>query len=226
MPIKLYLMRHGQTQLNQAGLVQGVTDGWLNTKGIRQVQAAAVDFQQRGLHFDLTFSSPSQRARQTAQIVLAAVNPDLPIQTLTQLSEVNFGNYESQLESDLAADLLHKLEFQPQQLQIFIQQNGWSKTLELILDTLSDLDQTAENYQMLISRLQVAMQMIIHQASRQSVQQVLIVAHGLSLLVLLSILDNSVILPQQGLDNASVSQVDYEDGIYQVVSINNTRLQQ
>ena len=81
MPIKLYLMRHGQTQLNQAGLVQGVTDGWLNTKGIRQVQAAAVDFQQRGLHFDLTFSSPSQRARQTAQIVLAAVNPDLPIQT-------------------------------------------------------------------------------------------------------------------------------------------------
>ncbi|MCO6541828.1 MAG: histidine phosphatase family protein [Lactobacillus sp.] len=225
MPIKLYLMRHGQTQLNQAGLVQGVTDGWLNTKGIRQVQAAAVDFQQRGLHFDLTFSSPSQRARQTAQIVLAAVNPDLPIQTLTQLSEVNFGNYESQLESDLAADLLHKLEFQPQQLQIFIQQNGWSKTLELILDTLSDLDQTAENYQMLISRLQVAMQMIIHQASRQSVQQVLIVAHGLSLLVLLSILDNSVILPQQGLDNASVSQVDYEDGIYQVVSINNTRLQ-
>ena len=129
------------------------------------------------------------------------------------------------MESDLAADLLHKLEFQPQQLQIFIQQNGWSKTLELILDTLSDLDQTAENYQMLISRLQVAMQMIIHQASRQSVQQVLIVAHGLSLLVLLSILDNSVILPQQGLDNASVSQVDYEDGIYQVVSINNTRLQ-
>lgn len=226
MPIKLYLMRHGQTQLNQAGLVQGVTDGWLNTKGIRQVQAAAVDFQQRGLHFDLTFSSPSQRARQTAQIVLAAVNPDLPIQTLTQLSEVNFGNYESQLESDLAADLLHKLEFQPQQLQIFIQQNGWSKTLELILDTLSDLDQTAENYQMVISRLQVAMQMIIHQASRQSVQQVLIVAHGLSLLVLLSILDNSVILPQQGLDNASVSQVNYEDGIYQVVSINNTRLQQ
>lgn len=226
MPIKLYLMRHGQTQLNQAGIVQGVTDGWLNTKGIRQVQATAVDFQQRGLHFDLAFSSPSQRARQTAQIVLAAVNPDLPIQTLTQLSEVNFGNYESQLESDLAADILHKLEFQPQQLQIFIQQNGWSKTLELILDTLSDLDQTAENYQMVISRLQVAMQMIIHQASRQSVQQVLIVAHGLSLLVLLSILDNSVILPQQGLDNASVSQVNYEDGIYQVVSINNTRLQQ
>ncbi len=62
-------MRHGQTDWNLHGLLQGRTDIPLNDTGRAQAQAAAERFRDAGTNWDLIVSSPLQRAEETATIV-------------------------------------------------------------------------------------------------------------------------------------------------------------
>ena len=64
--MKLYLARHGETDLNIDDRYQGISDAPLNARGIDQARALAL-----ALPLDVTriVSSPLQRALQTAQAV-------------------------------------------------------------------------------------------------------------------------------------------------------------
>ena len=66
--MRLYIMRHGETEWNVRRLYQGHSDIPLNENGV-----ALAEITGRGLRdipFDLAFTSPLRRARQTAEIVL------------------------------------------------------------------------------------------------------------------------------------------------------------
>lgn len=65
----LYLMRHGQTELNVAGLVQGRCDSPLTELGREQAHAAGRWLAGCGATFTRIVSSPLGRAKQTAGIV-------------------------------------------------------------------------------------------------------------------------------------------------------------
>ncbi|MBA1434794.1 histidine phosphatase family protein [Bombilactobacillus bombi] len=219
--IQLYFMRHGQTLMNQKGLVQGVGEGWLNNIGVQQAQSAAWNLRQQQLHFDLAFSSPRQRARQTAQIVLAATQPDLKLQTLPSLGEVNFGHYEGQRERQMFAEVIQHRHLNAQTLTQYIQKVGTAAFLQELVDAIWQLDlQTAENYQQVVRRMQAALKKIINQAQEQAGTKVLVVSHGLSLMILLATLTPHIQLPITGLDNVSCSQVNFVDGIWQIETIN------
>ena len=56
----IYIIRHGQTEMNQAHALQGRSDQPLNENGIRQAQEAAKRF--GSLRFDRVYSSPLGRA--------------------------------------------------------------------------------------------------------------------------------------------------------------------
>lgn len=62
----LYVIRHGQTDLNKEGRVQGRKGLPLNSPGIQQ--AEKLKEQISGIRFDYIFSSPQERAVQTAEI--------------------------------------------------------------------------------------------------------------------------------------------------------------
>ena len=68
----LYIMRHGQTLFNLQHKIQGWCDSPLTPLGIRQAEAAKeyVD----GIHetFDHAYSSTSERACDTLEIVLGS----------------------------------------------------------------------------------------------------------------------------------------------------------
>lgn len=88
--MKLWLVRHGQTDMNKAKQMQGRLDIPLNETGIAQAKEAAA--QVAGISFDAVYSSPLQRAFTTASIISG--RPAAEIITDDRIIEVDFGNYE------------------------------------------------------------------------------------------------------------------------------------
>ena len=88
--LKLILVRHGETQLNKDGRIQGLGDAPLNEEGRGQAQAAA-----RALKANLPFvlyTSPVIRALETAQIISDSLN--VPLEPLDGLQEADAGELD------------------------------------------------------------------------------------------------------------------------------------
>ena len=66
---KIYLMRHGETLFNTMDVNQGQCDSPLTENGIRQAKAAKAWFDAHNVHFDAVYSSTSERACDTAELV-------------------------------------------------------------------------------------------------------------------------------------------------------------
>ena len=86
----LYVTRHGETDYNAARRYCGRTDVPLNDTGIAQAHELAERLQ--GMKFDAVVSSPMLRARQTADIVCAALK--IMYSVYEQFAERNMGVYE------------------------------------------------------------------------------------------------------------------------------------
>jgi len=98
----IYVIRHGQTEQNHRKLLTGRRDYRLNETGVRQAQEAGQWFQERGIHFDLVYSSPLERAVHTAK--LAAPGTELRIDE--RLIEMEFGPYEGMDLTDPAPEVI------------------------------------------------------------------------------------------------------------------------
>lgn len=98
--MRLALIRHGQTDWNLRGLMQGRTDIPLNDTGRAQAEAAAARIDRA--QWDLVVSSTLGRARETAAILAAGL--DLPVAgAYDDLVEQDFGAAEGTLVSEVPA---------------------------------------------------------------------------------------------------------------------------
>lgn len=103
----IYLVRHGETELNVKRALQGRSDYPLTQKGAQQAQEVADWFRAQGVVFDRVYSSPLSRAVQTARII---VGDDMPIATEQRLIETDYGPYEGCSLSDPAPELRYFFE--------------------------------------------------------------------------------------------------------------------
>ena len=87
---ELYLIRHGETELNTAGVFYGWTDCGISEKGVMQAEDLADILQE--VSFDAVISSNLCRAVVTAAIV-SGCTPD-EIRKDERLRELNFGDWE------------------------------------------------------------------------------------------------------------------------------------
>ena len=92
--MKIWLTRHGQTNLNRAHLMQGRTDEPLNETGIGQARAAREKLLSlhEGLRFDAVYASPLRRAVLTGSIIGGVREEEIRIDG--RLIEADFGIYE------------------------------------------------------------------------------------------------------------------------------------
>jgi broad specificity phosphatase PhoE len=86
----LLLVRHGETDWNADGRLQGHTDRPLNEHGRRQASALAGRLAREDI--DAVYASDLARARETAEILAEALG--LPVVTDPDLRERNWGNWE------------------------------------------------------------------------------------------------------------------------------------
>ncbi len=92
-PVTLYLLRHGESELNFQRVFAGPgSDPPLTAAGAEQAGLQAAAWKETP--FSAIYSSPSQRARQTAQIM--GEGRKLEIQVSQQLREVNIGKLDGQ----------------------------------------------------------------------------------------------------------------------------------
>lgn len=100
---ELFVVRHGETELNREGRLQGSgqPDLPINTTGIAEVLL----IKQRLLtHLDRAYVSPSLRTRQTADILLRDRN--IPRSIEPDLCERNFGSLSGMLRSEVNPEIL------------------------------------------------------------------------------------------------------------------------
>ena len=88
--MNLYVVRHGQTDWNIIGLIQGLTDIELNSNGIDQANEVAQ--QLKNINFSAIYTSPLKRTLKTAVLINKYHN--LNIITDTRVIERCFGNFE------------------------------------------------------------------------------------------------------------------------------------
>ena len=83
----LYLVRHGESEANAAGVFAGQTDSPLTPKGREQAKVVAKAL--RPVHFDRIVTSPLSRTKDTAAEI--AAGRDIRVEVFDDLKEIDVG---------------------------------------------------------------------------------------------------------------------------------------
>ena len=93
---ELYITRHGQTEWNVAGRLQGISNSPLTEKGA--ADAERLGKRLAAVPIDKVFCSDLLRAQETAALIM---QDRAPIVTDPRLRELHMGNWEAKLLQDL-----------------------------------------------------------------------------------------------------------------------------
>ena len=196
--MKLYLIRHGETDWNTVKRLQGATDIPLNENG--EALARATCEGMKDIHLDLIFTSPLKRAYRTAELVRG--ERDIPIIKEERIREICFGDYEgliSKSEGYSIPDPDFKFFF-----------------------TKTDMYQTPPNGEPISSLLKRTGEFLEELKHREDLQDktILISSHGAAVRALLSNIEKCEIAQFWGKGvhkNCGVSCVELIDGEYQIM---------
>jgi 2,3-bisphosphoglycerate-dependent phosphoglycerate mutase len=104
LPLRLVLLRHGESDWNRENRFTGWTDVDLSPKGIEEARAAGRGLAAAGLRFDLAFTSVLKRAIRTLWIALEELDQMwLPVEKNWRLNERHYGALQGLDKAEMAA---------------------------------------------------------------------------------------------------------------------------
>lgn len=164
MALHLYLIRHGRTEWNEQGLLQGNGDSPLVQAGILGAKLTGEAL--ADVPFAACYSSLMKRAQDTADYIIG----DRPIAHFHHkgLNELHFGRWEGKRSADLAEHPEYQL-------------------LRTDPKSYQALDSQGETIEQLYQRITQALEQIIQR--HQDGENVLIVSHGMTLTLLTAVLN-------------------------------------
>ena len=158
----IYLIRHGETELNRQGVVQGSgIDSDLNEVGLMQANAFFEAYQD--INFDKIYTS---KLRRTVQSVQEFINLGIPYEQLEGLNEISWGEKEGKVPNYLADENYHEIIA------------NWSKG-----KTNVPAAKGGESPEQVVARQAVAFEKIM---SRTSESVILVAMHGRAIRILLT----------------------------------------
>jgi probable phosphoglycerate mutase len=191
-PTTLYLVRHGETEHNRRGIIQGGgVDSDLNAAG--RAQSRALSQRLESVSVDALYASTLRRAKQTADI-LARPHEPLSRTYLRDLSEMDWGVFEGEPPSEERDEAMGTLK------------SAWRE---------GAYDRTVDGGESIRDVQQRAQRAVRHILARDAGETVLVVTHGRYLRVLLAtILDDYGLehMQELGHSNTCVNRVVVEDG--------------
>jgi len=196
---RLYLTRHGQTEWNLEGRMQGSKNSNLTSKGIEQAMQLGKWLE--STHIDIVYSSSSGRALHTTKLIVGG--RDLPIVPLDELKEINLGPWEGE-----TFDVIK--EKYDEQYQSF-----WN-TPHLLKDF------PGETFEEFKTRVVSAITKI---ANENEGKDVLVVAHALVLKFLLSYFENTPLeklFDDRIIHPTSLSIVEVKNNNFEIVKYGDT----
>lgn len=192
---RLILIRHGETDWNVENRRQGRNDRPLNSKGRAQAQLVA-DHVKATFDIQKVWSSPLKRCAYTAALL------DMPFSTSDLLLEIDYGNWEGMLESEIDSNYPDRYQNGP---------NGPSSIDPPGGEMRSNLPVRGRQF---LEESRVA----------DEHGDVVIVGHGAAmgglLVALLGLPDHA--MHNFVIDNCSVSTVQMENGINRLTTLNHT----
>jgi broad specificity phosphatase PhoE len=132
----VYLLRHGQTEANTGGLVNGTPAHVLTEAGRKQVIAARSLIDRYRLHFDLLYVSHWKRAQETAELFM----PSCAFRVDPRLGEHDSGIYANMTWEKFSKDYpqfamrdIHMPYIGGEsRMQLFARVVAWFKEIEMI----------------------------------------------------------------------------------------------
>ncbi len=91
---ELYLVRHGETEWNRAGLWQGLADSPLTENGIEQARSLGARFAEEDIRFDAIYTSDLGRCQHTCKLLVEPLDQLDDIQIETGLRERALGHLQ------------------------------------------------------------------------------------------------------------------------------------
>lgn len=95
---ELLILRHGETEWNRSGRLQGALDSRLTDTGRDQALCQGRILKNFGISGWSAYCSPQGRATETAALAL----PEFPVNLDPRLREIGLGDWSGQLREDLA----------------------------------------------------------------------------------------------------------------------------
>lgn len=197
--MRLIITRHGETEENKAGILQGQTvHGILSEEGIMQAKKLALRLKDEKI--DYVYSSDLGRAKDTA-LEIMKFHKEVPIEFVEEVRERNLGEFEGKSKKEVGWD---KPEF---------------NTKEFNVNRIEPIEGEAK--ELLYERARKFIHKIIKLHKKETV---LIVAHGgINLAFLAVIMDKPVeeilSLPRQKNTAVNIFEID-EDRKYKLHVLN------
>lgn len=214
--IEIFLIRHGQTEFNLAGKIQGWCDSPLTEQGILGAQRLGEYL--RNTIFQAAFSSDLPRAYHTAQLILSSAGQNLPVQCLSDLREYHFGHFEQ--------GSVHEMHRTVGKLRGFQEHQEWLNAYHhhpshnMLLESIHQLDNSAETETSLLERLMRALHTAV-ESLPQKQGRILMVSHGMAIATLLKHFIPEKTLYQSP-PNTSISKLVFDGQTFQVLSFAET----
>ncbi len=84
---QLVLVRHGESEWNKRNIFTGLRNPGLTDKGVIEAMWAGRVLKDRGLHFDVAFTSMLKRAQHTLDIILGELGDNIEIHRSADINE-------------------------------------------------------------------------------------------------------------------------------------------
>ncbi|MEW4354498.1 histidine phosphatase family protein [Streptococcus pneumoniae] len=207
---RLYLVRHGKTMFNTIGRAQGWSDTPLTAEGERGIHELGIGLRESGLNFDLAFSSDSGRTIQTMGIILEELGliGKIPYQYDKRIREWCFGSFDGAYDGELFMGLI------PRVFHVdHVHQLSYAELAEGLVEV--DTAGWAESWETLSGRILEGFTAIAKAVEEQGGGNAIVVSHGMTIGTFAWLIDHTT--PRGlGLQNGSVTVVDYEDGVFSI----------
>jgi len=182
--INLTLVRHSQTDWNKAGIMQGQKNVELNSVGREDARRLSEEIKNKS--FDIIFSSPLKRCKETADIVNTF---DLEIEYDDRLKERSYGKFEGYKTKDILKKYPDIKTFEKNGLPYWIE-----------VPTAETYDEVRERVENFLNELK----------KKHRGMNVLIVSHGDTLDMFYAVLNNVTNEDAYGKFSKNTHAVDYE----------------